>query len=380
MPLRKKPPPKTGRTYYYRMRTPEKRFETLAKLAAIAAMVVLVGLIVAFGSALVFGPEKETEQAAVIAPPPAREAAAEPDATAEKAPEAPAGADQLRDCANCPALAIVPAGSFVMGARADEAATAGVPASVIASESPAHGVTIHKRFALQRTEVTRRQFAAFVKETGYQAVGCKIFDGTSWVLDRARSWRDPGFFQDDDHPVVCVSEMDAKAYIKWLSDKAGVVYRLPSESEWEYAARAGDNGVYVWGSDPTAACVYGNVADASLLAQYKGRDLSLFFACDGHHAFTAPAGKYKPNAWGLLDMIGNVREITADCWSADYTGAPTDGTARTDGDCATAAARGGSWFDPPANMRTARRLKTEATERRTDQGFRVARDIDSGLP
>lgn len=376
MPTRKKPSAKakTGRAYYYRMRTPEKRLETNVKLAAAMAVVVVVGLIVAFGSAIFSGPAKQPEQASVIAPPPAEEAKPKAEA-AERG-----SADGIRDCASCPPMVIVPAGSFVMGARVDEAGGEDVPPSITASESPAHGVTVQARFALQQTEVTRRQFAAFVKETGYQAAGCTVFDGTSWTINRGKSWRDPGFFQDDDHPVVCVSPMDARAYIKWLSDKAGIQFRLPSESEWEYAARAGNTGAYIWGSDQTAACVHANAADAALMSQLKDRDISMFFACDGRYAFTAPVGKHKANAFGLGDMLGNVREITADCWSADYRGAPTDGAPRTDGDCGSAASRGGGWLDPPANMRTARRLKTEATERRSDQGFRVARDIDPRIP
>lgn len=369
MRSRKKAPPttKSGRPYYYRMRTTEKRLETNVKLAAAMAVVVVAGLAIAFGSALFLGRSDGPAQTSLIAQAPA-ETMAEP------------AAGTLRDCANCPTLAIIPAGSFVMGARVDEGAAQDVPAPIVASESPAHGVTLRTRFALQQTEVTRRQFAAFVKETGYQATGCKVFDGTSWVINRARSWRDPGFFQDDDHPVVCVSALDARAYIKWLSDKAGVPFRLPSESEWEYAARAGDAGAYAWGNDGTAACTHANVADAALMSEFKGRDTSLFFACDGRDAFTAQVGRHKPNAFGLGDMLGNVREITADCWSADYRGAPTDGSARTGDDCGAAASRGGGWFDPPANMRTARRLKTEAAERRSDQGFRIARDMDPRVP
>ena len=365
-----KPPRKPGRAYYYRMRTPEKRLETYVKLAAIMAVVVVVGLIAAFGSAILFGHDETPQQASTIAPAPATEPVPVPSRDQEANTAADitptAGPERLRDCADCPPLVSVPAGSFIMGTR-DQGG--------LASETPAHGVTFQDRFALEQTEVTRGQFAAFVKDTGYQSAGCIAFDGTSWALDRSKSWRDPGFYQDDDHPVVCVSPVDAKAYIKWLSDKAGVPYRLPSESEWEYAARAGNNDAYIWGNDQTAACVHANVADASLMGKSKGRAISMFFACDGHYAFTAPAGKYQVNPFGLSDMLGNVREIMADCWSPDYKGAPTDGTARVDGDCTAGVSRGGGWFDPPANLRTSRRLKTEETERRSDQGFRVARDI-----
>lgn len=366
MPLRKPPEPK-GRAHYYRMRTPEKRFEVLVKLAAIMAGLVVLGLIVAFGSAIVF--RRGHEPIAQASNPAATRPAADAAPSDPAVPKARAGG--VRDCANCPGLTVIPAGSYIMGARGEEAG----PTGAAASEGPLHGVTLQRRIAVQSTEVTRGEFAAFVKETGYQATGCKVFDGTAWVIDRSRSWRDPGFFQDDDHPVVCVSAMDARAYAKWLSEKSGVRFRLPSEAEWEYAARAGVTGPYVWGSDPTAACAAANVADASLLGTHKERDLALYFACDDRQPHTAAVGRFSPNSFGLLDMIGNVREITADCWNADYNGAPTDGAPRTDGDCSAAAARGGGWLDPPVNMRTARRLKTEITERRTDQGFRVVRDV-----
>lgn len=366
-------PKKPGRAYYYRMRTPERRLETYVKLAAIMAAVVVLGLIVAFGSAILLGNGDEPPQASPAAPAPASIDTPQEDAATDAAADSlnppPASPEQLRDCADCPPLVSVPAGSFIMG-------TGGMgTAEGLASEMPAHGVTFRNRFALQQTEVTRGQFAAFVKDTGYQTAGCVAFDGTSWVLDRSKSWRDPGFFQDDEHPVVCVSQKDAMAYLKWLTDKTGVPYRLPSESEWEYAARAGNTDAYIWGNDQTAACVHANVADASLMGKATGRPTSLYFACDGHYAFTAPVGKYQRNAFGLNDMLGNVREIVADCWSADYKGAPADGTARTDGECVAGVSRGGGWFDPPANLRTARRLKTEANERRSDQGFRAARDI-----
>jgi sulfatase modifying factor 1 len=367
-------PRKPGRAYYYRMRTPEKRLETYVKLAAIMAAVVVLGLIVAFGSVILPGEGDDAPpQASTSAPAPAAPEMAPGNAAlyrgSDKPGLAPSGPERLRDCADCPPLVSVPAGSFIMGTHGDG------PSGGLASETPAHGVTFRSRFALEQTEVTRGQFAAFVKETGYQAAGCVVFDGTSWVLDRSRSWRDPGFFQDDEHPVVCVSRQDADAYLKWLSDKAGVPYRLPSESEWEYAARAGNADAYVWGADQTAACVHANVADASLMGKSKGRPTSMYFACDGHYAFTAPVGKYQLNAFGLSDMLGNVREIVADCWSADYKGAPTDGAAHTGGECTAGVSRGGGWFDPPANLRTARRLKTETNERRSDQGFRAARDI-----
>lgn len=374
---------KKGRVYYYRMRTPEKRLEANVKLAAMVAVVVVLGLVAAFGLAFFFG--GAPEDVPVASAPPAA-LSGDPAPPLLSLPEAPVqavasaardgGPAMRRDCADCPPLVVVPAGSFSMGIRADEAGSGAVSPSIVASEAPAHGVTFQKPFALQQTEVTRRQFEAFVKDSGYQAAGCTVFNGKDWVFDLGKSWRDPGFYQDQDHPVVCISRADAQAYVDWLSEKAGVVYRLPSESEWEYAARAGVTGAYAWGSDQTAACTHANVAGSTFMSRYKGRPTSMIFACDARHAETSPVAQYKINAFGLHDMYGNVRELTADCWNNGYRGVSQDGAARMTGECGAAVSRGGGWFDPPVNLRTTRRLRADAAERRADQGFRVARDLD----
>jgi sulfatase modifying factor 1 len=372
---------KKGRVYYYRMRTPEKRLEANVKIAAMVAVAVVVGLIAAFGLAFFFG--APPEEVPVASAPPAEIPADEPptltlpEAPAEPPAPAPQGGPAMRrDCADCPPLVVVPAGSFSMGIRADDARSGAVSPSIVASEAPAHGVTFQKPFALQQTEVTRRQFDAFVKDSGHQAAGCTVFNGTDWVFDLGKSWRDPGFYQDQEHPVVCISRADAQAYVDWLSAKAGVAYRLPSESEWEYAARAGLTGAYVWGNDLTAACGHANVAGSTFVSRYKGRPTSMIFACDARHAETSPVAQYKINAFGLYDMYGNVRELTADCWNNGYRDVSQDGAARMTGDCGAAVSRGGGWFDPPVNLRTTRRLRADAGERRADQGFRVARDLD----
>ncbi|MBI1180616.1 MAG: SUMF1/EgtB/PvdO family nonheme iron enzyme [Alphaproteobacteria bacterium] len=383
-----KPPQKQGRAYYYRMRTPEKRLEKNVKFAAIAAVLLVVLLAAAFGAAQIFdrpAPETEEQTAIPVAPPeadtPAEPAEEFAPAVIEKPEAAASGARMLRDCADCPPLVVVPAGSFAMGIQPAEDASGKVAPSMAASERPLHGVTFRKPFALEQTEVTRQQFDAFVRDTQYQATGCEVFDGNTWVLDRSKSWRDPGFYQDKDHPVVCVNRADAQAYIAWLSKKAGVKYRLPTESEWEYAARAGTSGAYVWGNDLTQACFDANVAGSTHMNRYKGRPTSLVFACDSHHAETAPVGKYRANAFGLYDMFGNVREIVADCWNPDHRNATADGAAVTTGDCDATVARGGGWADPPANLRSARRMRAAADERRGDQGFRIARDLsDEEIP
>jgi formylglycine-generating enzyme required for sulfatase activity len=376
---------KQGRAYYYRMRTLEKRLEKNVRIAAITAVSLVIALSGAFIAAFLLGDAQPDE----AAPPPL--AYVPPEPQAEDAPEAEEyvlpilesqpgedGPRLVRDCADCPVMVVVPAGSYIMGIGAQEAAGGRISPSLSATETPAHGVTIREPFALQQTEVTRGQFDAFVRDTEHQSTGCQRFSGETWILDRGRSWRDPGFFQDENHPVVCVSREDAQAYAEWLSKKSGERYRLPTEAEWEYAARAGQTGAYVWGDDLTEACAHANVAGSSHMGHYPGRPTALVFACDSGYAETAPVGKYRINPVGLYDMFGNVREMVADCWNEDYRGAPVDGAARTDGDCASTVVRGGGWSDPPVNLRTPRRLRAGVAERRGDQGFRLARDLEDG--
>jgi hypothetical protein len=142
----------------------------------------------------------------------------------------------LRDCADCPEMVVVSAGTYRMGSTRDRALTD--------AEGPRHEVRIASAFAVARFEVSRGEFAAFVKETGhaaFQGKGCVVLrhEDLQWIEDSARDWRNPGFEQGDDHPAVCVSWDDAKAYAGWIGKKTGKPYRLLSEAEWEYAARAG---------------------------------------------------------------------------------------------------------------------------------------------
>jgi formylglycine-generating enzyme required for sulfatase activity len=146
---------------------------------------------------------------------------------------------KFRDCVECPGMVVIPPGSFTMGVPQTEFDRYGFPPWASAS---LHQVRIARPFALSEFLVTRKQYEAFAAETGYQGSGCAALplDGTGWKFDSALSWRDPGFAQGNNHPVVCVSWDDAIAYASWLNTKIGRNYRLPSEAEWEYAARAGD--------------------------------------------------------------------------------------------------------------------------------------------
>jgi formylglycine-generating enzyme required for sulfatase activity len=282
----------------------------------------------------------------------------------------------FRDCAECPEMVVAPAGKFIMGSSAAEkswaASRAGSPEGV-ADEAPQHEVSVPS-FALGKYDVTRGEYAAFIRETGHSAGdGCGI-DGFEWKKQVDKSWQDPGYKQTDRDPVVCVSWEDAKAYTAWLNAKvrqkssasADGPFRLPSESEWEYAARAGTSTRFWWGDDEAAA---------SDRAWYKSNS----------NGQTHPVGLKLPNAFGLYDMVGNVWQWTEDCYDNSYAPAPTDGRGNetpssdvhandSQGKCLRVDR--GSWFAFPTwALRSATRERNPSNYRDTVMGFRVARSL-----
>ena len=285
--------------------------------------------------------------------------AAEVTAVAEqRAAEATAAAEQraagqprfIRDCDFCPELVVISAGMFMMGSSADDDAAN-------PDERPQHLVQVD-RFALGRYEVTRGEYAVFASETGYSEDSrCQSLDDSGrWEWQEGVSWHDPGFIQEDRHPVVCVSWEGAQAYVRWLSAWTRENYRLPSESEWEYAARAGTTTAWYWAGNQCEYANGGNVA-----------------GCDDGAMWTAPTGSYAENNFRLFDMLGNVMEWVEDCWHDDYYSKV--GTAWTvGGDCSRRVLRGGSWFDDPQDLRSATRFDFPIGDRRSNAGFRVARD------
>ena len=274
-----------------------------------------------------------------------------------------------------PDLAFIPAGTFRMGlADGDNPGTA----------TPVHDVTLTPGFWLAKFAVTRTEYAAFAADTGVRPPGeCWTLEpgaGGQWVagFHRDRDWKNPGFAQSDRDPVVCVNHKDATDYANWLSRQTGQRYRLPTETEWEYAARAGAVPPQYWGSTSSDACRFANVADRTLAARMTGVTLnpSMAFDCDDGFAFTAPVGSFAPNAWGLHDMLGNVWQWTADCWHDDYVGAPIDGRAWLTGDCGRRVARGGAWVTDPERTRTGWRIGNNAPYRSTFTGFRMAKSYE----
>jgi formylglycine-generating enzyme len=244
--------------------------------------------------------------------------------------------------------------------------------------APQHRVSISHEFAIGKFDVTRGQFAAFVSATGYQSgdSNCAVLHKVEdrWTSDRqpGYSWRDPGFLQTDQHPVVCVSWNDAQAYVAWLSRKTRHTYRLPTESEWEYAARAGSQAPRYWGEDWERICAYANVADATNAGALNVA-LGAKAPCSDGFAYTAPVGAFQSNNFGLYDMLGNVWQWQEDCWNETYQGAPADGSAWTTGDCGKRVERGGAWDINPRYVRNGSRIRDDSANRNSTFGFRVVR-------
>jgi formylglycine-generating enzyme required for sulfatase activity len=289
----------------------------------------------------------------------------------------------FRDCPDCPEMVVVPAGDFTMGSSAEEkswAASHGGSMESVADEAPQHQVSLPS-FALGKYDVTRGEYAAFARQSEYPAGdGCGRGSAISkWEKDPKSSWESPGFKQTDRDPVVCVSWQDAKAYVAWLNEKTGHAgaYRLPSESEWEYATRAGTTSKFWWGDDVDGAPSHAWFRDNSGVTGCKG-----LFCADGQ---THPVGAKPPNAFGLYDMAGNVWQWTEDCYDNSYAPAPTDGRANEvpssdpkakDGqDNCLRVDRGGSWMFPAWLLRPATRERNPADYRAEIMGFRVAKTL-----
>jgi len=268
-------------------------------------------------------------------------------------------------------LALIPAGKFIMGSPKGEK-------DRFDTEGPQREVTISKAFYLGVFEATRGQFAAFVKDSGYKTEAER--DGKAWGWDGSKfaeipgySWRKTGFEQADDHPVVNVSWNDAVEFCKWLSKKTSQAVSLPTEAQWEYACRAGTKTAYPWGDDPDDGKGWANAADQTGKKTF-GQHWAAF-SWDDRYAFTSPVGKFKANAFGLYDMIGNAWEWCSDWYDGKYyananktdPSGPASGWFR--------GLRGGSWGDGARNCRSANRGGNAPDSRSGLIGFRVALDL-----
>jgi sulfatase modifying factor 1 len=289
-------------------------------------------------------------------------------------------------------MTLIPAGEFLMGSGESAEATAeffnkyyGVDfwkAADSKREHPQHRVRITRPFYLGTYHVTRGQFRQFVADTHYKTDAEKGEKPGTWGWNPDKkyfdwnekySWRNAGLRQTDEHPVVCVSWNDAVAFCKWLSKKEGKTYCLPTEAEWEYACRAGTKTRYYSGDDPETLAKVGNVADAAYKAKFPPGILTIK-ANDGY-VFTAPVGKFEPNAFGLYDMHGNAWQWCADWYGEDYYGkSPVDDPTGADSGYFRVL-RGGSWYDGPNKTCSALRRWNTPVQRDDDTGFRVSRTM-----
>ena len=247
----------------------------------------------------------------------------------------------FRDCEVCPEMVVVPAGSFMMGSpESDEEA--------FDNEKPQHRVTIDYAFAVGAYEVTFEEWDACVR-----GGGCGGYEPPDRGWGRGR------------RPVMAVSWEHAWQYADWLTEQTGEEYRLLTEAEWEYAARAGTSTPRYWGEGELGRvqCRYANGNDETL-------------GCRDRHEGSATVGTYLPNAFGLYDVLGNVREWVDDCWNENYEGAPTDGRSWYEGDCSRRVLRSGSWTHGPWILRSAFRVRSSTGSRDGDFGFRVARTMN----
>jgi formylglycine-generating enzyme required for sulfatase activity len=242
--------------------------------------------------------------------------------------------DRLKSGGEGPEMVVVPAGSFQMG---------DIQGGGRQNEQPVRTVRIEKRFAIGRFEVTFEEYDQFANETGRNLPGDQ-----GWGRVR--------------RPVINVNWQEAAVYAKWLSEQTGKRYRLPTEAEWEYAARGGKETNYWWGNyflEGVANC-------EGCGSQWDKKQ-------------TAPVGSFKPNPFGLTDMAGNVWEWVEDCWHGNYNDAPADGSAWREaggGNCALRVLRGGSWFDRPGNLRSSYRGGNNAGRRFATVGFRLVTIIE----
>ncbi len=253
-------------------------------------------------------------------------------------------------------------------------------------ELPRRVIRIVRPFAVSRFEITRGQYAAFVKATNHAVGGNCLTDRVKrgdWQYDGGTTFLDPGFTQADDHPVVCISYDDAVAYVTWLNTVTAGGYRLLSEVEWEYVAAAGVRTLFPWGDDASKGCRFANGFDETIWEEYRPIDTSAYpvfdpLPCRDGWMHTNPVGALLPNKFGVYDMIGNTSEWVADCYTPSHEHLNANGLAESpEVPCDRRIAKGGSWGTLAHNLRTAERFPYAPTHRDDSIGLRVARDLDS---
>ena len=275
-----------------------------------------------------------------------------------------------------PPVVVMPSGSYLMGSPEDERFR-------VKNEGPQRRVIFERGFALGEKELSVAEFSLFVDSTGYRTDAerlgnSRVYDESSGLLTRRDgvTWQQnyQGLVGSDELPVIHVSWNDAINYLQWLSLQTERIYRLPSESEFEYSLRAGSQTMYWWG-EGTPDIVLTNTTGDRDVSDSRRRWNSAFRKYDDGFWGPATVGSFQPNPFGLFDMAGNVSEWVEDCWHSTYAQAPDDPSAWVNPGCKTRVIRGGSWSSSPDQARSAFRLAASPETRASRVGFRVARDL-----
>jgi formylglycine-generating enzyme required for sulfatase activity len=287
----------------------------------------------------------------------------------------------IQDCDLCPKLLTIPKGATLVGLRGDER----LSREISDRSAPSRMVTIASPFALSESKITVAQFKAFMIDKHHtlepSTKSCRNAAGRPF-RDQELSYLAPGFDQTDTHPVVCVSWNDAVEYTRWLSEKSGKRYRLPTESEWEYSARAASSEPWRVAESLTESCKFGNILDSSAAAKKAAAERALAATCSDEWPYTSPAGAFAANGFGLFDMYGNAHEWVQDCWNDELSDLPADGSARNGENGSSQCTyemrvrRGSGWTTPPSSSGLAARWKGTATHAFQDTGFRVLRELN----
>jgi formylglycine-generating enzyme required for sulfatase activity len=290
----------------------------------------------------------------------------------------------FKDCDICSEMIVVPGGKFQMGTteedskiikEADSSPMGSFVGAFTTSQEPSSHLVEVKPFALAKYDVTRAQFAVFVRETHFEGKGCSTLHPNGIDRSNEADWRNPWFEQTDQDPVVCVSWNDAQQFIAWINSKLPpnkAKYRLPTEVEWEYAARAGTTTPTYWG-DPSKQCKFANVGDVSTIGiNWAGYNAHVPRAsCNDGYSMTSPVGAFPPNPWGFYDMLGNVLQWMQDCYVfPGYPAIPTSSS-----NCGRRSERGSSWSSSRSTVRVAARNSIDPNNRNRGTGFRLAADL-----
>jgi formylglycine-generating enzyme required for sulfatase activity len=280
----------------------------------------------------------------------------------------------FKDCDVCSEMVVIPAGEYMMGARKEDFKGERNFVSMYENETPRHSVSV-KSFGIAKFDVTRKQFSIFAEETKFNGKGCSVYNGGGWWPNSHADWKNPGFSQSDDDPVVCVSWSDAQKFIAWLNSKLPEgktgKYRLPTEAEWEYAARASTVTSTYWDGKRSKQCAYENARDIS--AQNLD-PTAAYVDCKDGYVETSPVGSFRPNPWGLYDMLGDANQWVSDCFQFTYSNDPEDFNFP---DCSRKRVRGASWATIPIGVRSSVRHADKAETRRSTIGFRIAVDMSN---